>query len=154
MSRLFILVGIPGCGKSTWANTFFSHAEIVSSDAIREELAGDATDQSKNGQVFNVFHQRIGEQLAQDNDVVADSTALDKFARDNLFSIAQTFGSEVHLIVFANIPQAAYRNLERERVVPENVMLRMLDKYEDFEYDLYRGENTRYTSITEIVSTN
>ncbi len=123
----------------------------MSSDAIREELSGDATDQSKNGQVFNVFHQRIGETLAQDRDVVADSTTLDRRSRDELRSIADTFDAEIHLVLFTNNDQAAIRNAQRDRVVPSDVMTRMLDKYERTLSDLIR-ESIYYNSITEIGS--
>lgn len=149
MSKLFILVGIPGTGKSTWANTFLSHAEVVSSDAIREELTGDATDQSVNKQVFNLFHQRIGEQLAQQNDVIADSTALDARSRAELVSIAATFDADVYLVVFSNLAQAARRNATRDRVVPDDVMIRMIDKYERFLRDLPE-ESDSYAGVTTV----
>lgn len=151
MARLFITVGIPGTGKSTWASTYLKDAKVVSSDAIREELSGDATDQTKNGQVFNVFHQRIGEGLAQDLDVVADSTALDRFARENILAVAAIFKCEIHLIVFSNVEQAAVRNAARERVVPQDVMIKMLGKFEKFKSDL-PAESRLYTSVTEIRS--
>lgn len=150
--KLFILVGVPGCGKSTWAKTFLSDAQIVSSDAIREELTGDATVQDKNGQVFNIFHQRLAEALAQGRNAVADSTALDQFARGQLRGIAQTFNAETHVILFKNLGQALSRNRKRERVVPDDVMARMFDKFESASAEIGAHGSFRYDTITEIES--
>src|ERR1039458_5655120 len=75
--RLFILAGIPGCGKTTWAKTFFPLESIVSSDAIREEKwPRELYDKSRNVEVFDEFHCRIGERLAVGKDAVADATSL------------------------------------------------------------------------------
>ena len=60
--KLYVLVGLSGSGKSTLAAQLAESDEntvIVSSDAIREELTGKIEDQSRNNEVFEIFHQRI-----------------------------------------------------------------------------------------------
>lgn len=60
--KLYIMVGLSGSGKSTIAKEIAETEEntiIVSSDAIREELTGKVEDQSKNEEVFKIFHNRI-----------------------------------------------------------------------------------------------
>lgn len=150
--RLIILAGIPGSGKSTYAQTHYPNVRVVSSDAIREEM-GDVYDQTRNQRVFNTFHQRIAEKLAQGSDVIADSTALDEQARANLVSLAQVFKAEAHLVLFANIGQAVVRNRQRERVVPDNAMARMLDKFERTLLSLPK-ESQAYSSVTVIQATD
>lgn len=151
--RLFILVGIPGCGKSTWANDFFD--QVVSSDEIREKLTGDATDQSKNAKVFEEFHFSIEVALGHGEDIVADSTALDAFARLALVEIAKEYEAEVHLIVFTNVGQAIIRNESRDRTVPKDVMDRMLVKYERAKNDIEEEILAQYyKSVIEIRSLN
>lgn len=154
MSSLTILCGIPGCGKSTWAKTFLSNKEIFSSDEIRATL-GDVNDQSQNNLVFSIFHAFIATSLGFGKDVVADSTALDARARRKLRAVAEAVaenqGSSVHLVYFSNCDQAVRRNLQRERVVPDEAMRRMLDKYELFRVVL-PNEASLYETITEIRS--
>ena len=150
-AKLTILVGIPGCGKSTYARTHYGLDDwVVSSDRIRAEL-GDVNDQSKNEEVFRLFHAEIGALLIARKSVIADSTALDGFARKTLRKIGKECGAEVHLVYFSNIAAAARRNQERERVVPAKAMDRMLAKYEVFKLDLPR-ESVEYDTITEIRS--
>jgi predicted kinase len=148
--KLIIPVGIPGCGKSTYADRFFPI--VYSSDAIREELSGDATNQDINADVFGVFHRRIEHAfaiLAPDDecDVFADSTNLRDFAREKLRAIADRVGVETHVILFDNNHQAVDRNNFRKRVVPADVMVRMLDQFERAKVDIY---TERYDSITVI----
>lgn len=141
MSTLIITVGIPGCGKSTWAE--LQGYEVVSSDAIREELCGDATDQSRNSEVFATFHDRIANALFLDETVIADSTGLDRFARDKLRDIGEEAYATIVLVYWDNLNKGMVRNANRTREVPFNVMLRMIDKLDifvmglDAERDLY-----------------
>lgn len=149
--HLVILVGIPGCGKSTWADKLLVSHYVVSSDAIRAEM-GDVNDQTRNQSVFDEFHKRIEDHLASGRDVVADSTALDHRARVSLCDIARRLKAPVDLVYFTNCGEAADRNRRRERVVPEDVMQRMLEKYERFRLMLPQ-EAHKYNSVTEIGST-
>ena len=58
---LTVMVGLSGSGKSTIARTELAdeNTVIVSSDAIREELCGTVEDQSKNVEVFKLFHEKF-----------------------------------------------------------------------------------------------
>ena len=74
--KLFIMCGLSGSGKSSIAKDLAVkyHAEIVSSDAIREELFGSCQNQSDNEKVFNIFNKRIRESLNKNKNVIADAT--------------------------------------------------------------------------------
>ena len=65
MSKLFMLIGIPGSGKSTASQKLSEiyNAPIYSSDDIRKELYGDASVQDNPKKVFDILHKRIIEGL-------------------------------------------------------------------------------------------
>lgn len=137
MPKLFIPVGIPGCGKTTLANRVLLHTNlrIVSTDDIREDmvklgLLEDVGDMSRNEEVFDVFHARIEDHLLDNFDVVADATNLRDFAREKLRAIAERTHAETILLVFTNPSVAVHRNQRRSRVVPAEAMVKMLGQYE------------------------
>jgi predicted kinase len=147
MATLLIPVGIPGCGKSHWAEAIGT--AVVSTDMIREYLTGDVNDQSQNDRVFENFYAAIEKGLLLGN-VYADATNLGGMARAELRLIAQRTDATTHLILFRNLEQAIRRNAERERVVPSDVMMRMIEKYERAVTAIQRHE--RYDYITEVSS--
>lgn len=151
MAELIILAGIPGCGKSTWAENHVKTSEgtwtIVSTDTIREEL-GDVNNQAKNGEVFDTFHERIRNALLSEVNCIADSTALEGSARMKLREIAKGAGAKTHLIFFTNIEQAQVRNKKRERVVHDKAMARMIDRWREAAADLVRGHRYDYDSFS------
>lgn len=74
--RLIVMVGLSASGKSSYAkeleNENPTNTIVISSDAIREEICGSVEDQSKNGEVFRIFHERIRRNLEDKKDVIAD----------------------------------------------------------------------------------
>jgi predicted kinase len=145
--KLYIPVGMPGCGKSTLYQTM-AHPNLhyVSTDAIREAM-GDVNDQSHNDEVFKQYHNSIANSLKAGHDVYADATNLQPFARQRLRDIAANNNAETHLMLFTSLGQAVQRNQNRDRVVPEDVMRRMGQQYLDALRDV---PNEPYTSITHI----
>lgn len=82
-----MLVGIPGCGKSTYLRKVdSSNVLIVCPDDIRRELTGDISDQSKNGEVWCVVDERIGEGLSQGKYVILDATNVGTRNRVNMLN--------------------------------------------------------------------
>lgn len=167
MPVLHIPVGIPGCGKSSFG-TLVGADIIVSSDAIRE-ATGDVYDQTKNAQVFKQFHREIERGLMNAHSVFADATSLNRFARFNLKQIVDRvnvfanqaghaghhahgypFPVTTHVILFRNLEQAIRRNSQRERVVPGDAMLHMIEKYEQTITEIYDEGWDHITEITKV----
>ena len=139
MPVLHIPVAIPGAGKSHLVNVM---------GAIRLWLTKDESNQDRNGDVFKHFHENIGLWLRAGHNVYADATNLT--GRSDLRKIAEAENAQTHLILFKNIRQALSRNAQRERVVPEEVMLHMLEKYERALMDI---NHESYDFVTEVSAT-
>lgn len=154
--KLFIPVGVPGCGKSTFAERVLNHTNlrIVSTDGIREELvkAGklkSVSDMSCNKEVFAKFYHRIEDHLLDHFDVYADATNLTNNARAKFWDISDHTGSEMHVIVFTNLVNAINRNRKRDRMVDSEPMIRMLSQYEKALGDI---PTERYSTVTYVES--
>jgi predicted kinase len=140
---LAVMIGISGSGKSTFANGLKTSigAELIETDAIREELTGDAADQSQNYRVFQIAKQRVSSLLSQGKNVIIDATSVSEKDRKDWVEIGKKNNAELRAY-FVNVPVevAKKRNKSRTRQVPEDVIdrqssrLQVPRKEEGFDY--------------------
>lgn len=139
MSMLYVMVGLPGSGKSTIAKGMHG-VKVVSSDSIREELYGDESIQGNGGVVFSTLFSRVSEELQKGNNVVIDATCTrrkDRVALCKRFSGAAS--SIVAIYVATPLEECKERNAKRDRVVPEEVIDRMYEALRDKQPILNEG---------------
>ncbi len=120
-----MLVGLPGSGKSTWvARQGFA---ALSSDAIRELLSDDITNQTIHRRVFAGIRYLLRHRLELRRPYTyIDATSLTRKDRRPYLKMAELFDCEIEAVFFdmpLEICQA--RNRARSRVVPDEAMLEM-----------------------------
>ena len=133
--KLYIMVGISSSGKSTIAKQIAEKENciIVSSDTIRSEICpGGVTDQSKNEEVFQIFHRRIKENLLKGNNVIADATNITIKSRRAIFNLVNDIDCEkIGYLVVKNIEDCIKDNKNSDRVaVPDEVIYRQVKKFQ------------------------
>lgn len=130
MKTLYVCIGIPGCGKSSWTDKFISErtfTSVINMDAIRLEKTGSYSDQSKNGIVHAVATERLKKSMEDGtDDIIWDNTTVVMKYRKPLIQMANDYGYNV-VAVFFNVALdvAKARNVNRSRIVPEDVINRM-----------------------------
>ncbi len=125
---LVVLVGASGAGKSTFAARHFASDEILSSDAFRERIAGDAADQRATGPAFAALHRSLRHRLARRQLTVVDATSVVRQHRRSLVRAAKAAGVPCVAVVL-DLPAEVViqRNAaRRDRIVPEDVVRRHL----------------------------
>lgn len=123
---LFMLMGLPGSGKSYIANGILYRPIIHSSDALREELYGDANEQSNNQELFVELHKRIKSDLVDGRDVIYDATNISKKRRRAFISELKNIKcKKICVCVMTPYEICLEQNKKRERKVPDNVIKRM-----------------------------
>lgn len=133
--KLYIMVGISSSGKSTIAKQIAEkeNCVIVSSDAIRTEICpGGVADQSKNEEVFQIFHRRIKENLLKGNNVITDATNITIKSRRAIFNLVKDIDCEkIGYLVVKNIEDCIKDNKNSDRVaVPDEVIYRQVKKFQ------------------------
>lgn len=124
-----MLVGLPACGKSVYADGLRAEGyDVVSSDAVREELFGSAAIQGDPNQVFGVVNRRVRAALLDGRRVVYDATNLSRRKRINFIHyILHGVTCRKRCVLFVvPIEECRRRNLHRSRRVPEDTYDRML----------------------------
>lgn len=127
---LVVLIGAAGSGKSTLAARHFAPGDVLSSDTLRERIAGDAADQRATGAAFAALHRALTHRLAQRQLAVVDATSASARERRPLLAAARGVGIPAIAIVL-DLPAALVlaRNADRPgRSVPEDAVRRHLNR--------------------------
>ena len=133
MNKLYVLVGLPASGKSTYAKEKLKSEEtiVLSSDELRKELLGNESDQTNNEIVFRTLYARAREYLQNGKNVVIDATNINIKARRGLLSNFAKMPIERIAIVFAAPFEICIeRDKSRERTVGEEVIKKFLYRFE------------------------
>jgi protein phosphatase len=127
---LIVLIGAAGSGKSTFAARHFAADEILSSDAFRALIAGDATDMRATRPAFGRLHRELAHRLAAGRLTVVDATNIERGARRALVRRAMQASVPATAVVLDLPPSLVHaRNAARStRVVAEDVVQRHLDR--------------------------
>lgn len=126
---LTVLVGLPGSGKSTWADENAGKGVIISTDQIRGEINGDPADQSNGNEVWRLAFNRTRYWLHLGYNVIFDATNCGRANRRNVLHELKDHAREVYAIFFnTSKAECKRRNAARERVVPDEVIERMAER--------------------------
>lgn len=137
MSKLIMMVGISGSGKSYYANKIAEkeNGVVFSSDALRGELYGDENDQSHNNEVFNELHRRIRNHLREGKVVIYDATNLSMKRRMAFLQELKRIPCEKEaIVVFASREKCIEQNDARERKVPHSVIDKQIKQFQCPQY--------------------
>lgn len=127
---LVVLVGAAGAGKSTFAARHFAPDEVLSSDAFRALVSGDAADQSATRPAFAALHRAVVARLRSRLLSVIDATNVQPHARRSLVARAAEAGVPVVAIVLdlpAEVVLARNASRQAAAVVPEQAVRAQLD---------------------------
>lgn len=133
MGKLFILCGISSSGKSTIGKAInkFYNGNYISTDEIRAELSY-CEDQSRNNEVFKIFHKRIRDSLNADIVTTADATNITIKSRKQIIDIAKRIPNVEIVCVLMATPYltCVERDKKRKRSVGREVIEKQLRKFQ------------------------
>ena len=136
MAKLFLMCGIPGSGKSTWAkNHLHKNAQYVSRDDIRFSYIAEGEEYfSREGEVWETFVKTINTNLELGYDTFADATHINPASRKKLLNQIKNYESVEAIFIDTPLSIALERNELRkdtERYVPRSVIRRMSSQLEE-----------------------
>ncbi|NES91304.1 MULTISPECIES: AAA family ATPase [Okeania] len=136
MSKLIILIGLPASGKSTLARkivTRYHQCQLISTDAIRAELFGDEAIQGPWLRVWQQVQQQFYQAVRQKSLAIYDATNVQRRQRRQVIDLAKESGF-THLTglwLDKSLELCLTRNQQRQRQVPEEVIMKMYRQLTD-----------------------
>ena len=150
--NLFLLVGAPASGKSTFvqkAKNMMACSEVVSRDKVRFSLVReDEPYFSKENEVFALFIQTIKDAMAINNNVFIDATHMNEKSRMKTISKLNTEDWNVIPVVFTTpLDTCLNRNSFRHgrECVPEDAIINM---YKSFSWPY--NDKFHYAAVIEV----
>jgi predicted kinase len=130
MTKLFFLIGLPCSGKSYLAQhliTQHPECQIISTDTIRAKLFGDEAAQGAWLQVWGEVERQFLQAITQKQAAIYDATNAKSRHRRAAIARARELGfSEITgLWLDISLDMCIERNQQRQRQVPEEVILQM-----------------------------
>lgn len=129
-----VMVGLSASGKSTIADKVAkeNNCVIVSSDNIRGEICEEGVvDQSKNDEVFKIFHKRIKENLKAGKNVIADATNINMKARRSLLeNVKKVDCYKIAYIVPKPVEKCIEDNIYKDYPVPHHVIQKQMMNFQ------------------------
>lgn len=163
MSKLVVLAGVPGSGKSYISLLIKDrmkngHVYIVSSDYLRSQICGNQQCFDYEDLMWKMYYE-MAKVYANDKDgiVILDSTNSKRIYRiDKVKTVSDLF-DEVDLVVFKlNKGVVMRQNIEREFPVPSEVLDHLYDDFEkvneeDYSFfdKVYEVDNLDYKPIID-----
>lgn len=95
MQKVYLLIGIPRCGKSTFAKSL-NDAVLVSVDDIRQKMSDDGIigkeySSDDNKIVFTEFHKKIFLHVKNGENVIVDATNARLCEREEIYTLLAQF---------------------------------------------------------------
>lgn len=134
-----MMVGLPGSGKSTWANKYAESSDdetvVLSSDSIRQQLFPNKDNflPKHNTIVFNHMLKLTKEYLSKGISVVYDATNLNKRRRMHVLrelDQKRICCCKICTLVVASVETCLEQNSKRESSVPKEVIYRMRTQFQ------------------------
>lgn len=136
MNTLIIMIGVPGCGKTTYSKRLLEDHpdwEYVSRDEVRYQYVEDKAHYfDHEHEVYKEFCNRIDMHLINEKTVIADATHLSQKSRNALLNTLTVIPDKIIGVVFITPFEECFRrNAMREGItrVPDAQMYKMRNAF-------------------------
>lgn len=134
MVKLYVMVGIPGSGKSFASEKLAKkyNAIIFSSDKYRLKVCGDENCQDRNQEVFSLLYKELRQALIEGKNCIFDATNVTRKDRVRIFNQINGI-SDIEVIAYVMrtpLSLCLERDMYRDRTVGSEVIYKFISRYQ------------------------
>ena len=119
MSILYMMVGVPGAGKTTYAKKKLSYMHYIGTDQIRKELWGTEKRVFRGySLVHGIMERRLIKKLISGRDVVLDCSNTTRRKRKKILDVLPEDIGVIAIYLDTNLETILQNNRNRSRHVP------------------------------------
>ena len=134
MSTMFCLAGVPGVGKTTWAEHFLKdHSDFLyfSPDQYYERINGDECNRANTFDVWMAMFCDIHAAELAGHNILIDSDNLTYAQRNQWIEWFPGFDKKILLFIEEDYEVCLDRVSKRRRTIPEEIMCEKMIKWEN-----------------------
>ena len=125
MKTVYLLIGLPGCGKSTYASKI-KDAKIISIDQVRQSLVdsnvlGSTYSSDDNNIVFSHFHNQIRQNIANFDKIIVDSTNARLSEREDIYSLLKDYSPKFVAVRFLDDKATCLERIKKRELTSTGV---------------------------------
>lgn len=120
MKTVYLLIGLPGAGKTTFAKQKLSNAKIIELDEVREELSnkgiiGKEYSSQDNEIVFKEFNKSILDAISKNDEVVIDATNARLTERQSIYDLLKDYKPKFVIINFTDSKEVVLERIKKRQ---------------------------------------
>jgi putative nucleotidyltransferase with HDIG domain len=124
-----LMSGLPGAGKDTWLAKHRPGLPVVALDMIRDAM--DIEPKDNQGQVIQSAREQCREYLRKGRDFAFNATNITRQMRQRWVDLFADYSARIEIVyIEPSLATILAQNKRRPHPVPENVILRLLEKSE------------------------
>ena len=158
MQKVYIMMGLPATGKSTYAMDLVKkdrNTILLSADGLRQEVLGDIMRQDHNPLIFSMMNEMAVTALRDGKSVVYDATNISEDRRRSLARMLRDRVGRPFMIIgvycIGDHITSTHRNCKREQQVPVAAIEKMVKNFDiPTKRDCYLDE-LQYHTIAEVI---
>jgi predicted kinase len=129
--NVHMVSGIAGSGKDYYINQEYPKLPVISLDGIRREFGIKPQAKRANGKVFQAAKERCKVLMRTRDDFVFNATNITRNMRSKWIALFESYGGRVTIhYIEAPYQTLVNQNKNREYVVPQNIIEKMIKKLE------------------------